>query len=158
MSNENITLNEIPEDFNHELEEKILKANEDKTLVKWNKLLPELMSSEIFLAGIFPNGQAGGQAGGQANLLILQRDGRNIIPFFTTPDRMSVLPEEQVSRLNMIKMRTGDFFHSIKGMGAVLNPSSDYARLFSGFDTKVLALEFEQSISEKTNDTNNKEE
>ncbi|MCH5205259.1 MAG: SseB family protein [Oscillospiraceae bacterium] len=149
MSNENLTIADIPADFNHELEEKILKANEDKTLVKWNKLLPELMESEIFLAGMFPSGQSGGQA----NLLILQHEGRNMVPFFSNPDRISVLPEEQTSRMNMIKMRAGDFFYSIKGMGAILNPATDYKKIFSGFDTKVLALEFKQSISEKTNNT-----
>ncbi len=145
----NIT--EIPEDFNSELEDKILKANDDKTLVKWNKLLPELMKSDIILAGIFPNGQTAQPGGGQANLLILQHEGRNIIPFFTSPARMSVLPQEQMKQLNMIKMRAGDFFYSIKGMSTVLNPSSDYAKVFSGFDTKVLALEFKQSLSENTN-------
>lgn len=149
MSNENTPVFEIPDDFNRGLEEKILKANEDKTLVKWNKLLPELMMSDIILAGLFQNGQTDGKA----NLLVLQHEGRNLVPFFTSPDRMKVLPEEQVKNLNMIKMRAGDFFHSIRGMGTVLNPSTDYARLFSGFDTKVLALEFEQSISEKANDT-----
>ena len=141
MSNENINTNEIDEDFNKELEEKILKANEDKTLVKWNKLLPELMSSEILLAGMFPSGTEGESA----NLLILQHDGRNIVPFFTNPDRMSVLPQEQVSKLNMIKMKTGEFFRSIKGMGAVLNPSTDYVKVFSGFDVKVLATEYEEA-------------
>ena len=153
MSNENLTTTDIPEDFNRELEEKILRANEDKTLVKWNKLLPELMKSEIFLAGTFANGQTEGE--GQANLLILQNEGRNIVPFFSSPDRMSVLPEEQSGLLNVIRMRTGDFFNSIKGMGAVLNPSTEYAKVFSGFDTKVLALEFRQSISDNTD---NKEE
>lgn len=147
---------EIPEDFNRELEEKILKANEDKTLVKWNKLLPELMTSEIFLAGVFPSGLPG-ETGGQANLLILQHEGRNMIPFFTNPERLSVLPEEQTQHLNVIKMRTGDFFHSVKGLAAVLNPSSEYSRTFSGFDTKVLALEFEQKISKETK-LDNKEE
>lgn len=156
MSDEILTTADIPEDFNKELEEKILRANEDKTLVKWNKLLPELMMSDIFLAGSFPNGQTEGA--GQANLLILQHEGRNIVPFFSSPDRMSVLPEEQSGKLNMIRMRAGDFFYSIKGMGAVLNPSTDYAKLFSGFDTKVLALEFKQSISDSQNNTKNKEE
>lgn len=146
MSNENTNAIEITADFNKELDEKILQANEDKTLVKWNKLMPELMNSEIFLAGIFPENQPGAKA----NLLILQHEGRNMIPFFTNPDRMSVLPEEQTKQLNMIKMRTGDFFHSIKGLGAVLNPSSDYARVFSGFDTKVLALEFAESLPKET--------
>ena len=145
----NIT--EIPEDFNSELEEKILKANADKTLVKWNKLLPELMQSDIIIVGIFPNGQTAQEGGGQANLLIMQHEGRNIIPFFTSPARMSVLPQEQLKQLNMIKMRAGDFFYSIKGMSTILNPSSDYTRVFSGFDTKVLALEFRQSLSENTN-------
>lgn len=158
MANENLTTADIPKDFNKELEEKILEANKDKTLVKWNKLLPELMMSEIFLAGMFPSGQAEGQAGGQANLLIIQHEGRNIVPFFSNPERMSVLPEEQVNRLNMIKMRTGDFFYSIKGMGTILNPSSEYVKIFSGFDTKVLSLEFRQTISENTNNTDNKEE
>lgn len=152
MANETIqNVTEIPEDFNSELEDKILKANADKTLVKWNKLLPELMKSEIILAGIFPNGQTAQSGGGQANLLILQHEGRNIIPFFTSPARMSVLPQEQLKQLNMIKMRAGDFFYSIKGMSTILNPSSDYAKIFSGFDTKVLALEFKQTLSENTN-------
>ncbi len=149
MSNENIqNVTEISDDFNHELEEKILKANADKTLVKWNKLLPELMRSDIILAGVFPNGQTAQASGGKANLLVMQHEGRNIIPFFTSPERMSVLPQEQMKQLNMIKMRAGDFFYSIKGMSTILNPSSEYTRVFSGFDTKVLSIEFKQSLSE----------
>ena len=149
MSDEKLITPEIPDDFNKELEEKILRANEDKTLVKWNKLLPELMTSEIFLAGMF---QGNSESGGQGSLLILQHEGKNVIPFFSHPDRMSVLPEEQLNKLNMIKMRAGDFFYSVKGMSTVLNPSSDYSKAFSGFDTKVLALEFKQSITDKDSD------
>ncbi|MCH5209242.1 MAG: SseB family protein [Oscillospiraceae bacterium] len=153
MSDKIFTTDDIPEDFNKNLEEKILRANEDKTLVKWNKLLPELMMSDIFLAGLF---QGNNESGGQGSLLIMQHEGKNIIPFFSHPDRMSVLPEEQLSKLNMIRMRAGDFFYSIKGMATILNPSSDYTRVFSGFDTKVLAMEFRQTVSENTDNTDKK--
>ena len=38
-------------ELNKELEERILAANEDKTLVKWNKVLPDLMTTEILMVG-----------------------------------------------------------------------------------------------------------
>ena len=43
-------------DLNKELEERIIAANEDQTKVKWNKLLPDLMTAEVLIVGQFNEG------------------------------------------------------------------------------------------------------
>lgn len=125
------------ESLNRELEKKILEANEDKTLVKWSKLLPELMTSDILVAGQYgdPNG-----GGNMALLMMRTREGKEIVPFFTNIERVSA--QLKTGSFDIVKINTARFFSSIKGKAALLNPSTDYMRLFNPFDVKVLALEY----------------
>lgn len=130
-------------DFNKELEEKILAANNDDTLVKWNRLLPELMGAEVFMAGQFgeevttPDGQKA------MNILMMQKNGHTVVPFFTSPERMRVLLGPNNDSFDVMKIHIVRFFQSIKDKPVVLNPMSPYGHVFSTFDTKILAAENE---------------
>lgn len=136
-------------DFNKDLEAKILEANNDDTLVKWHKLLPELMSAEVFMAGQFgeemtaPNGQK------LMNILMLQKNGHNFIPFFTSPERLKTVLSTTNQTLDVMKIKIVDFFRNAKDTSVVLNPATSYSRAFSPFDMKVLVAENEKP-AEKT--------
>lgn len=130
-------------DFNKELEERILAANEDQTKVKWNKLLPDLMTAEVLIVGQFADGI---QTDKTLNILMLQKDGHAIIPFFTSPERMSVLVKPDNNSFEVMKVNTVRFFQSIKGKPCVLDPMSPYARVFNPFEMKVLAAENEDRV------------
>lgn len=125
-------------DLNKELEERILAANQDNTKVKWNKLLPDLMTAEVLIVGQFAEGV---QTDKTLNILMMQKDGHTVIPFFTSPERMSVLVKPNNNSFEVMKVNTVRFFQSIKGKPCVLDPMSPYARVFNPFEMKVLAAE-----------------
>jgi len=129
--------------LNKELEERILAANEDQTKVKWNKLLPDLMLADVLIVGQFAEGI---QTDKTLNILMIQKDGRAIVPFFTSPDRMSVLVKPNNNTFEVMKVNTVRFFQSIKGKSCVLDPMSPYARVFNPFEMRVLAAENEDKI------------
>ncbi|MCM1166571.1 MAG: SseB family protein [Lachnospiraceae bacterium] len=131
-------------DFNRELEERILAANEDSTKVKWNKLLPDLMTAEVLIVGQFAEG--GVQTDRTMNILMLQKDGHTVIPFFSSPERMKVLVKPEQNSFEVMKVNTVRFFQSIKGKPCVLDPMSPYARVFTPFEMKVLAAENEDRV------------
>ena len=126
--------------FNKELEEKILEANNDESLVKWNKLLPEFMGAEVFIAGQ-PTDQVNANGENIINILMMQKDGRTLVPFFTSPERVNAIANSQTNALNIMKINTVRFFQSVAGKASVLNPMSPYSRLFTPFDMRVLAAE-----------------
>lgn len=128
-------------DFNKDLEAKILEANNDDTLVKWNRLLPELMSAEVFMAGQFSEEMTDANGQKLMNILMLRKNGHNVIPFFTSPERLKVLLNSANTSLEVMKIKVIDFFKNAKGSAVVLNPASSYTRAFSPFDMKVLVAE-----------------
>lgn len=130
-------------DLNKELEERILAANEDATKVKWNKLLPDLMTAEVLIVGQFAEGV---QSEKTLNILMMQKDGHTIVPFFTSPERMGVLVKPDNNSFEVMKVNTVRFFQSIKGKPCVLDPLSPYARVFNPFEMKVLAAENEDRV------------
>lgn len=131
--------------FNKELEEKILEANNDDTKVKWSRLLPELMGAEVFMAGSYTD-QVNERGEKLLNILMFQKDGHTIVPFFTSPEKMSVLVNPQHSEFDVLKINTVRFFISVAGKPSVLNPMSPYSRPFSPFEMKILAAENEDKL------------
>ena len=128
-------------EMNKELEERILAANEDKTLVKWNKVLPDLMTAEILMVGQF-TGMKNAYGEEQLGVLMLQKDGKAIVPFFTNPERIKELVTLEKNKFDVLRVNAARFFNSIKGKTAILNPFSPYSRIFSPFDLKVLGAEY----------------
>ena len=127
--------------LNKELEERILEANEDKTLIKWSKLLPDLMTSEILMVGQF-TGVKNANGEDTLGILMLQKDGNAIVPFFTNPERIKALVTPEKNKFDVLRVNTARFFMSIKGKNAILNPFTPYSRVFSPFDIKILAAEY----------------
>ncbi len=131
-------------DFNKDLEAKILEANNDDTLVKWHKLLPELMSAEVFMAGQFSEEMVAANGQKLMNILMLQKNGHNFIPFFTSPERLKSLLSSTNQTLDVMKIKIIDFFKNSKGTPVVMNPASSYTKTFSPFDMKILVAENEK--------------
>ncbi len=126
--------------FNKNLEAKITAAIGDNN--KWKEVLPELMMAEVFVVA-----QASEQtdANGKKMLNILSmknKDGQMAIPFFTSPQRMSVLATQERKTFSCMKMRTISLFQAVKGKTALLNPGSpDCARMFTPFEMNLLVME-----------------
>ena len=127
-------------DLNKDLEERILAANKDTTKVKWNKLLPDLMGADILMVGQF-SGQTDAAGNKQLNILMMQKDGHIIVPFFTNPARISAMANPQNTEFDVMKVNAVRFFQSIAGKPCILNPLSDYSRIFTPFEMKILAAE-----------------
>ncbi len=126
--------------FNKALEERIKAAVKDQS--KWKEVLAELMEAEVFVVAqpakeVGPNGER------RLNLLTMtSKEGQVAIPFFTSPEKMSVLASPQRQKINCMKMHTIKLFEAIKGKGALLNPGSpDCAKLFNPFEVNVLYME-----------------
>lgn len=128
--------------FNADLEEKILEANHDETKVKWSKLLPELMDKEIFIAGQINDGQTNANGSPNINIIMVQNNNHSFIPFFTSPERLSVLVSPNNNQFDVVKLKVANFFMSVNGKSAVMNPSSTHSRVFSPFEMKILAAEY----------------
>ena len=141
MAEEKMDWLEDLNELNKELEERILEANEDKTLIKWSKLLPDLMTSEILMVGQF-TGVKNANGEDALGILMLQKDGKAIVPFFTNPERIKALVTPEKNKFDVLRVNTARFFMSIKGKNAILNPFTPYSRVFSPFDIKILAAEY----------------
>ena len=138
--------------FNSNLEERILEANHDDTKVKWSKLLPEFLDEEVFVAGQIVDGQTDAAGNPNMNIIMVQNNNHSYIPFFTSPERLSVLVNPNNSQFDVIKLKVYNFFMSIKGKPAVLNPMSTYSRIFTPFEIKILTAEYEEKQEEVKND------
>ena len=141
MAEEKMDWLEDLSELNMELEERILAANEDKTLIKWSKLLPDLMTSEILMVGQH-TGVKNEKGEDTLGILMLQKDGKAIVPFFTNPERIKALVATEKNKFDVLRVNTARFFSSIKGNSAILNPFTPYSRVFSPFDLKVLSAEY----------------
>lgn len=125
-------------DFNKELDERILEANQDETKIKWSKLLPDLMGANILIIGQFGEERDGNK---QLNILMMQKDGKVAVPFFTSPERISVFVKQNQTQFDVMKLNTVNFFRSVGGKVAVMNPLTPYSRAFTPFEMMVLAEE-----------------
>lgn len=128
------------EGFNRELDERILAANQDETKVKWSKLLPDLMGAEVLIIGQF-GGEKGSGGQQQLNILMMQKDGKVAVPFFTSPERISAFIKQNQSQFDVMKLNIVNFFRSVAGKVAVMNPLTPYAKTFTPFEMMVLAEE-----------------
>ena len=137
--------------FNSALEERILEANHDDTKVKWSKLLPELLDEEIFVAGQIVDGQTDAAGNPNMNIIMVQNNGHSYIPFFTSPERLSVLVNPNNSQYDVIKLKVYNFFLSISGKPVVLNPMSPYSRIFTPFEMRILSAEYEEKQEAEKN-------
>lgn len=127
-------------DLNKDLEERIIEANKDTTKVKWNKLLPDLMEADILMVGQFTdNVDAYGNK--QLNILMMQKDGHIVVPFFTNPSRIGTLANPANAQFDVMKVNIARFFQSIAGKPCIMNPMSDCGRIFTPFEMKILAAE-----------------
>ena len=90
MANQQLTPEQMKV-FNKALEERITEANEDKTKTKWKSVLPDLMAADVFAVAAL-----GDQTDANGNrllnvMMMTNKNGQQVIPFFTSPNRMSVL-------------------------------------------------------------------
>lgn len=127
-------------EMNKELEEKILAANKDSTKVKWNRLLPELMGADVLMIGQFTE-ETGDDGQKRLNILMMQKDGHTVVPFFTNPERIAALSKNATDTLDVMKINTVRFFQSVPDKYTVLDPMTEYVHVFSPFDMRVLAAE-----------------
>lgn len=128
-------------DLNKELEERILEANEEESPLKWSKILPDLMTADILMLGQH-TGVKNENGVESAGILMLQKDGKTLIPFFTNPERIKAIATSEKNRFEVFRLNTARFFNTIRGRNAVLNPFSPYSRAFSPFEIMVLSQEY----------------
>ncbi|MBP1544792.1 MAG: SseB family protein [Oscillospiraceae bacterium] len=139
MGNQPLSNEEI-KNFNKALEERITDAVQDNT--KWKSLLPDLMNAEVFIVAHASDRE---DENGNKLLNILSmtnKQGQQVIPFFTSPNRMAVLAKPDRNTFNCMKMKTIRLFQAIKGKGAVLNPGhANCFKLFTPFEMNLLVME-----------------
>ena len=128
-------------DLNDELEERILAANHDDSKVKWNKLLPDLMGAEVFIAGKYSEDDQPADGRLALSLMMMQKDGHNIIPFFTSPERLSAVINPKSNQFDIMKVNLVVLFNSVMGKPMLMNPNSPYSRIFTPFEMRILAAE-----------------
>ena len=90
--------------FNKVLEERITEANQDKTKTKWKTVLPDLMAADVFAVAALGN-QTDANGNRLLNVMMMtNKEGQQVIPFFTSPNRMAVLatPEHKTFNLSLI--------------------------------------------------------
>ena len=136
--------------FNKALEERITEANQDKSNTKWKSVLPDLMTADVFaVAALGDKTDANGNRLLNV-MMITNKEGQQVIPFFTSPNRMSVLATPEHKTFNCMKINTVRLFEAIKGRTAVLNPGSPCGRVFTPFEMNLLVMENKDRIPAKT--------
>ena len=148
MANQQLTPEQM-KIFNKALEERITEANEDKTKTKWKKVLPDLMAADVFaVAALGDKTDANGNR--LLNVMMMtSKDGQQAIPFFTSPNPMSVLATPEHKTFNCMKINTTRLFNAIKGKTAVLNPGSPCSRVFTPFEMNLLVMENKDQLEVK---------
>ncbi len=126
--------------FNKALEERIIAAVEDKN--KWKDVLPDLMDAEVFVVAQMSD-RVDANGNKMLNILSMKNnEGQMCIPFFTSPNKMSVLATPDRKSFNCMKMRTTKLFQAVKGKSAFLNPGThNCSRLFTPFEMNLLVME-----------------
>ena len=148
MANQQLTPEQMKV-FNKALEERITEANEDKTKTKWKSVLPDLMAADVFAVAAL-----GDQTDANGNrllnvMMMTNKNGQQVIPFFTSPNRMSALATPDRKSFNCMKINTTRLFNAIKGKTAVLNPGSPCSRLFTPFEMNLLVMENKDQLAVK---------
>ena len=148
MANQQLTPEQMKV-FNKALEERITEANEDKTKTKWKSVLPDLMAADVFAVAAL-----GDQTDANGNrllnvMMMTNKNGQQVIPFFTSPNRMSVLATPDRKTFNCMIINTTRLFNAIKGKTAVLNPGSPCSRLFTPFEMNLLVMENKDQLAVK---------
>ncbi len=148
MANEQMTPEQMKV-YNKALEDRITEANQDKTKTKWKKVLPDLMAADVFaVAAMGDKTDANGNR--LLNVMMMtNQQGQKIIPFFTSPNRMSVLATKEHRTFNCMKVNTVRLFDAIKGHTAVLNPGSPCGRVFTPFEMNLLVMENKELLKTK---------
>ena len=148
MANQQLTPEQMKV-FNKALEDRITEANQDKTKTKWKTVLPDLMAADVFaVAAMGDKTDANGNR--LLNVMMMtNKEGQQIIPFFTSPARMSVLATPEHKTFNCMKVNTVRLFDAIKGRPAVLNPGSPYSRVFTPFEMNLLVMENKELLKTK---------
>lgn len=136
-------------DFNKELDARILEANQDDTKLKWSKLLPDLMAAEVLMIGQYAEESVNGEK--RLNILMMQREGKIAVPFFTSPERISVFVKQNQSQFDVMKINTVNFFRSVAGKVTVMNPLTPYSRVFSPFEMMILTEENKDKVPKSQN-------
>ena len=135
--------------FNKVLEERITEANQDKTKTKWKTVLPDLMAADVFAVAALGN-QTDANGNRLLNVMMMtNKEGQQVIPFFTSPNRMAVLATPEHKTFNCMKVNTVRLFEAIKGRTAVLNPGSPCGRVFTPFVMYLLGMENKDKIPAK---------
>lgn len=148
MANQQFTPDQLKE-FNKALEERITEANQDKTKTKWKSVLKDLMAADVFAVAAMGN-QTDANGNRLINVMMMtNNEGQQVIPFFTSPARMSVLVNAERKTLNCMKINTTRLFNAIKGKTAVLNPGSPCGRLFTPFEMNLLVMENKDQLEAK---------
>ncbi len=148
MANQQLTTEQMKV-FNKALEERITEANQDKTKTKWKTVLPDLMAADVFaVAALGDKTDANGNR--LLNVMMMtNKEGQQVIPFFTSPNRMAVLANQERKTFNCMKINTTRLFNAIKGKTAVLNPGSPCSRLFTPFEMNLLVMENKDKLEVK---------
>lgn len=153
MSNQPLTPEQM-KTFNKALEERITDANKDTTKTKWKTVLPDLMAADVFAVAALGD-QTDAHGNRLLNIMMMtNKDGQSIIPFFTSPARMSVLAKGEQKSFNCMKMNTTRLFNAIKGKTAVLNPGSPCSRVFTPFEMNLLVMENKDKLKAPETPTN----
>ena len=138
MANQ-LTQEEI-KNFNKALEDRISAAVKDQS--KWKDVLPDLMDADVFVvAQMSDRTDANGNK--MLNILSMKNaEGQQCIPFFTSPNKMSVLASPDRKSFNCMKMKTAKLFQAVKGKQAFLNPgTNDCCKMFTPFEMNLLVME-----------------
>lgn len=148
MANQQLTPEQMKV-FNKALEDRITEANQDKTKTKWKTVLPDLMAADVFAVAAMGN-QTDANGRRLLNVMMMtNKEGQQIIPFFTSPNRMSVLATPEHKTFNCMKVNTTRLFDAIKGKPAVLNPGSPCSRVFTPFEMNLLVMENKDKLVSK---------
>lgn len=135
--------------YNKALEDRITEANQDKTKTKWKSVLPDLMAADVFAVAALGN-QTDANGNRLLNVMMMtNKEGQQIIPFFTSPSRLSVLANPEHKTFNCMKINTTRLFNAIKGRTAVLNPGSPCSRIFTPFEMNLLVMENKEYLEVK---------
>ena len=131
------------------IEDKIKEAIADKS--KWKTVINELLTTDVLVVAQ-PGPANMLDANGQRQLNILTFNDPKlgtVVPFFTSPQRVSVLVTKEHLQFNCIKIKTINFFNAIKGKQAIMNPNSDCGKVFTPFEMNVLVMENKHLIPQR---------
>lgn len=119
---------------NSSLDNLLVKSKEEPKY--WNEYFEKLLDSEVIVLASQPISE--GFEGEIPLLMISDSANRQVMPMFTDDEHLKSIK----GPYNIARLKAFELLRKLKDVAAVVNPNTEFSRVITPFEIKVLTLEY----------------